>query len=152
MITEEISQIVREGTILITVQKVITPWHHFGIVAIENGDFYVYDLHPNNRNSKTGNVKKSLLCDYMRDKRLVGIKHTAASTERIQGVAKLIWNGKYNASELNCQKFIDYVTDEDLRSDLFSYYVGLYGVGIVLATVLVGAAFVGVAKSLKPVK
>lgn len=140
----ETKQIVREGTILITrrnpaqdfwMDKVLK-FVHMGIVAKENGELVVYDLHPDNKNSKNGNLDKKKLDDYMNGRELAGIYHTGASSERIKEVAERCWNNKYEKYYFNCQKFIDDITMKQFSSDLYSYYSG-----IILGTV--GVAVLG---------
>lgn len=124
-------ELVREGTILVTrrnpgndffMDKVLK-FVHLSIVAIEHGEKVVYDLHPDNKNNESGSLDKRNFKDYMVGKKLIGIYHTGASTERIQSVAQKCWKGKYKTWHFNCQQFIDDVTHKEFRSDMYSYYM-----------------------------
>jgi len=127
------ANLVKEGTIVVTKRKPetlpflerIIRYVHLGMVAIEDGEFVVYDLHPENKNENKGSLIKRKLNDYLKDKDLIGVYDTGTSTGRIQAVAKKCWSGKYNNYHFNCQKFIDYVTHKELSSDLYSYYAGM---------------------------
>lgn len=125
--------LVKEGTIVVTrrspandffMDKVLK-FVHLGIVAIENGEFVVYDLHPDNKNNKKGALDKKPLDEYLKGRNLIGIYHTEATTSRIQAVAKKCWSGKYDTYHFNCQQFIDYVTHKQVSSDVYSYYSGM---------------------------
>ena len=138
-------ELVQEGTILVTKRNTKTlPFHerimivvHLGIVAIENGEKIVYDWHPDNKNDKMGSLDKRNFKDYMAEKKLIGIHHTGASTERIQAVANKCWKGKYKTWHFNCQQFIDDVTHKEFRSDLYSYYT------IIILLVVAGIIIIG---------
>jgi hypothetical protein len=125
--------LVKEGTIVVTRRNPaddifmdkILKFVHLGIVAVEDGVFVVYDLHPDNKNNKMGGLDKRPLDEYLKGKNLIGIYHTGATTGRIQAVAKKCWSGKYNTYHFNCQQFIDYVTYKQVSSDVYSYYSGM---------------------------
>lgn len=144
-IIEEV-ELVREGTILVTkrnpktlpLQERIMIVVHLGIIAIENGEKVVYDLHPDNKNDENGSLDKRKFKDYMVSKKLIGIYHTGASTERIQAVAQKCWKGKYKTWHFNCQQFIDDLTHKEIRSDLYSYYTV-----IILLLAVTGVAIIG---------
>ena len=126
-------QFVKEGTILITrrteginlFRDKFLRLVHMGITAVENGELVVYDLHPENQNNSSGNLDKKSVDEYMRGKKLVGIYHTNASSDRIRDVAGQCWRGKYEKYYFNCQKFIDEITMKQFSSDLYSYYSGI---------------------------
>lgn len=113
-------------------------FYHLGIVTFEEGQFYVYDLNSDNKNDQKGNLARNTLTDYMRNKNLIGIYDTGATTGRIKSVAKMCWKGKYDKNYFNCQQFIDDITGKEIRSDLFSYYSPMFiGMGIIgLITIL----------------
>ena len=139
-------QLVKEGTMLITRRNPVQDFWmdkvlkfvHMGIVAVEDGSLVVYDLHPDNRNNKNGNLDVKKLDDYMKGRELIGIYPTDASSERIREVAKRCWGGRYEKYYFNCQKFIDDITMKQFSSDLYSYYSG-----IILGTLGI-TAFAGV--------
>lgn len=129
-ITVEPKELVREGTIVMTrrdpasdiFMDKILKFIHMGIVAVENGELIVYDLHPDNKNSINGCLDKRKFDDYMKGKKLIGIHHTGATSHRIKSVADRCWAGKYDKYSFNCQRFIDEVTMKEFRSDIYSYY------------------------------
>lgn len=139
-------ELVREGTIVVTRRNPandifmdrILKFAHLGIVAVEDGEKVVYDLHPDNKNSEMGSLDKRNFKDYMVGKKLVGIYHTGASTDRIQAVAQKCWKGKYKTWHFNCQQFIDDVTHKEIRSDLYSYYTV-----IIIMLAVAGVAIIG---------
>jgi hypothetical protein len=151
METEEIIEeveLVREGTILVTRRNPandifmdkILKFAHLSIVAVEEGEKVVYDLHPDNKNNEMGSLDKRPFKDYMVGKTLVGIYHTGASTERIQAVANKCWKGKYETWHFNCQRFIDDITHKELRSDLYSYYSIIILALSVTGVIIIGGA------------
>jgi hypothetical protein len=129
-VTVEPKELVREGTIVMTRRDPATDifmdnflkFIHMGIVAVEGGEFVVYDLHPDNKNGANGCLDKKKFDDYMKGKKLIGIHHTGATSKRIQSVADRCWAGKYDKYSFNCQRFIDEVTMKEFRSDIYSYY------------------------------
>jgi len=139
-------KLAREGTLLFTkrfahtlpVQQRVIRFVHLGIVSIEGGRQYVYDLHPENSNEKRGNLSKKPIEDYMKDKKLIGIYHTGASTSRIREVSKRCWAEQYSNYSFNCQRFINEVTYGKFNSDLYSYYAGII---IPVALVATGLLF-----------
>jgi hypothetical protein len=142
-------ELVKEGTIVVTRRNPATDifmdkilkFVHLGIVAVENGEFIVYDLHPDNKNNENGSLDKKPLGEYLKGRNLIGIYHTGATTGRIQAVAKKCWKGKYNTYYFHCQQFIDYVTHKQISSDVYSYYSGLVlAMGGVLGLIAVGGA------------
>jgi len=139
-------ELVQEGTILVTrrnpandffTDKVLK-FTHMGIVAIENGEKVVYDIHPDNKNNLNGNLDKRSFKDYMVGRNLIGIHHTGSSTARIQAVAQKCWKIKYKTWHFNCQQFIDDVTHKEFRSDMVSYYAIL-----ILSLSLIGFVLIG---------
>jgi hypothetical protein len=153
-------RLIKEGTILMTRRNPkdgffmdrVLKFVHLAIAVIENGETYIFDLHPDNKNNEYGSLQKRSLKDYMVGKKLVGIYHTGASTERIQAVANKCWKGKYKTWHFNCQQFIDDVTHKEIRSDLYSYYtviiilLAVAGVAIIGGTIYVLASGIGKGK------
>jgi hypothetical protein len=125
--------LLKEGTIVITRRDPVQDFFmdrflkfvHMGIVAEENGQLVIYDLHPDNRNNVNGNLDKKSVDDYMKGRRLIGIYPTDATTPRIQQVAARCWRLSYEKYYFNCQKFIDDITLKQFSSDLYSYYSGI---------------------------
>lgn len=139
--------LVKEGTILVTRRSPasdifmdkILKFVHLGIVSVEDGEFIVYDLHPDNKNGNKGSLDKKPIDEYLKERNLIGIYHTGATSARIQAVAKRCWNVKYDSYYFNCQKFIDFVTHKEISSDVYNYYSGK----ILILAGLVGLVVVG---------
>jgi hypothetical protein len=124
--------LVKEGTIVVTRRSPATDifmdkilkFVHLGIVSVEDGEFMVYDLHPDNKNGNKGSLEKKPIDEYLKGRNLIGIYHTGATTTRIQAVANRCWSIKYDSYHFNCQKFIDMVTHKEISSDVYNYYSG----------------------------
>lgn len=153
-----VADLIREGTILVTKRKPETlPFHeryiryvHLGIAALdENNEYIVYDLHPEHLNDAGGNLEKRTVLEYMKDKDLIGTYHTNASSERIKAVADKCWGDKYNNYHFNCQKFIDDITLKEIRSDLYSYYSGIFITLAALGIIVIGGAIYMLASGTK---
>lgn len=140
-------ELVKEGTILVTRRNPaddffmdrILKFVHLGIVAVEDGEFIVYDLHPDNKNNAQGSLDKRPIDEYLKGRNLIGIYHTGATTARIQAVAKKCWKGKYDSYHFNCQQFIDYVTHKEISSDVYNYFSGK----ILMIAGVAGLALIG---------
>ena len=140
--------LIKEGTILFVSRKG-SIYTHLAIAGIENEEIVIYDLHPENRNHHGGNIKCVSYEEYMKFKggrKLIGIYHTGASTERIKAVAEKCWKGKYNDYYFNCQQFINDITYNEFRSDLYSYYSVMFLAGAITGTVILGIAINSLAK------
>lgn len=141
-------ELVREGTLLVTRRNPaddifmdkILKFAHLGIVAIEDGEKVVYDLHPDNKNDKMGNLDRRKFKDYMVGKKLIGTHHTGTSTARIQAVSQKCWKYKYKTWHFDCQRFVDDVTHKEFRSDLYSYYAIIILTLAVAGVVIIGGS------------
>ena len=115
---------IRNGTVIITKwMPYYSAFLHAGIIVIEDGEIYVYDNDPDNPiNKYGGSIKKTLLKDYLRERKILEFYQTDLNIEHIKKRADEIRNKPFSWLFFNCETLVRYVTGEEIRREYFHPY------------------------------
>ena len=90
---------------------------HYGIILKDNNQVFIIHNSPDAVNLYGGNVLISLLSDWLTTRKIVSIQSTNLTNEQINYKYEELKARKYNFLTFNCEHFIDYMLQRDIKSE-----------------------------------
>lgn len=108
---------------------------HLGIIVEEPDGLYVYHNSPDYVNENGGNVLKTKLDEWLKERTITVVIHTNMPKEQIEEAVTKLSYQKYNCFNNNCETFISQIRFGIKSSPQATWFI--YAIGLVAVSALV---------------
>jgi hypothetical protein len=110
--------------------------YHYGIIEVTPEGIFILHNHPDNTNSKGGNIVKEPFDKWIKGQDIVSVQHTKLNTNDIEDLQKTLKDYKYDDINFNCEHFVNFAIYKSYASPTVIRWTSL-GVIILLVYYLI---------------